>query len=402
MLTITEVCQYWLKISQNQVIVEITSSEAVDNFLQTTSKYKFNLNFITPLPANFHQFLAKFTENIVELCLVNIDCRGLFNFNNFITKLTLLKRIRILKIINCSFKGKRRGKESKSSKKLCLNLTTLLLTITLTPLKMKEYEVRHLLSIIPNLESLSCKLDDNYIIEKAVVDFLKNQKLAKSLKEINFITDNSTVLCEIFHTNHLNLNSFMWKSVTKIDCISDLETFLIKQTNLKKLDVYFVQNFLKSAACICSKINLEQLTFNLNMETIDDADAEILQFFLNLKYLKIFKCYPVFAHYYVKLFSINSKLSLFDAINSSYPFSNNNPFEFLTIQDRGKEPSINDNIRRGGRETNYEIGPFWLRHLYRELQPDMCMNSIHDLCDPLPFYKDMLKHPVPPIYSKRC
>lgn len=338
-LTVSEVCQYWLEITQNQAvvnkaIVNVTESETIDFLLETTRKFKFNLKFTKSLPENFHQFSSKFSENIVEVGLVKIK---LLNFYDFIANLTNLKNMRKLKLINCSFDG---DGCSSSPENLCLNLTTLLLTIT-SNCSMKEYEVRHLLSIIPNLKSLSCNLSEDYNLEKSVVDYLKNQKLTKSLKEIYFISFKSTVLGEIFQTNHLNLNKFFWKTFNTVNCVTDLETFLINQKNLKVLDLYLVQDFLRSAVRICSKINLEQLSFNLNMERIEDS--EILHVFWNLKYLKIYNCNSVIF----KSLTKESKIKNLTLIGYTDDMSQNkDKFEFLTnlISFRVEESFINDQL----------------------------------------------------------
>lgn len=336
---VAEVCTNWFNISQhkaiiNTAILNITQSEAVDFFLETTRKFKFSLKFKHSLPEKFHQFSSKFTENIIEVCFIKIR---LSNYYDFIGNLTNLKNMRSLKIINCSFEGDRC---STSPEELSLNLTTLLLTITSTT-SMKDYQVQHLLSIIPNLKSLSCNLSEDFYLEKAIVGYVKNPKLTKSLKEIYFISFKSSALCDIFHTNHLNLTKFFWKTFNAIDNVSQLETFLVQQKELRVLDLYLVQDFLRSAVRICTKLNLDQLSFNLNLQTIQDS--ETLQVFWKLKYLKIYNCNSLIF----KSLTKTSELESLTLIGYTDDMSECiDKFKYLTSLTslRVEESFINDNL----------------------------------------------------------
>lgn len=124
--------------------------------------------------------------------------------------------------------------------------------------KLKEHGIRCLLSIIPSLESLSCIFFNSN--STLVVDYLKNQKLTKSLKKIFVISDDNSCLSEILQTNHLNLTKFFWKSrnCSKIN-ESDIENFLIKQKNLKVFNLNLKQKFLDFIVRICLKINVAKI-----------------------------------------------------------------------------------------------------------------------------------------------
>lgn len=187
----------------------------------------------------------------------------------------------------CSFKN---GNCSVFPSDMFLNLTSLLL-ISLDEIKsMEGSEVDHLLSIIPSLKILSCSLSEDQDFQRAIVNYLKNPKLTKSIKELHFISfDNADILSSVFQTSHLDLEKFYWTCFKKVDCVSDVESFLSNQKNLKILDLVLLgTNFARSIVRICPKIKLEQLTFNLNNEIIEDS--HILEELWNLKHLKIFCC----------------------------------------------------------------------------------------------------------------
>lgn len=262
----------------------IKKSESVDLFLQTFRKFNFSLSFESSLPENFLTFTHKFSENIQDLSFKTIK---LSNFYDFIANLTNLTNLKNLEIINCSFEGEGC---SPSPDDLCLNLNTLLLVSFESFDSIKGFEVDQLLSIIPRLQILSCILNDDPCYQRAIVKYLTNPKLTKFLKELHFISfDNADIISPVFKTNHLRLEKFFWTCFREINCVSDLELFLSNQTSLKVLDL-----MLNATPCsrnivkICSKLNLEQLTFNMNNEKLENC--EILSELWNLKNLKIFCC----------------------------------------------------------------------------------------------------------------
>lgn len=211
----------------------------------------------------------------------------LSNFYDFIANLTILTKLRNLEIINCSFEG---DGCSVSPDELCLKLKTLLLVSFESFNSLKGFEVDQLLMIIPNLEILSCILSEDHCYQRAIVNYITNEKLTKFLKELHFISfDNAKIISPVFKTNHLKLEKFFWTCFRQINCVSDLELFLSNQTSLKVLDLTLnATQCSRNIVKICSKLNLEQLTFNMNNERLENC--EILSELWNLKNLKIFCC----------------------------------------------------------------------------------------------------------------
>lgn len=139
---------------------------------------------------------------------------------------------------------------------------------------MKDFEVDHLISIIPNLEILSFHIHDDNCFLKAIVNYLTNPNLTKSIKELNLQSyDDFNVLSSVFQTKHLKLEKFTWSCMKNMDCVSDVENFLSNQINLKVLELLLTEtNLFNTIAKICSKINLEQLLFYVYIEIIIKGD----------------------------------------------------------------------------------------------------------------------------------
>lgn len=289
LLNIPEVCHDWLQISQIPALMQITKiskSDAVDCFLQSFRKFKFSLKFQTNLPVNYFQFTYKFSEFIHELRFFDI-C--LSSYYNFIVNVTNLKNLRYLDINLCSFNDE---VCSKFPTDLSLNLNSLRLMISFDDDNkiIKGSETDFILSIIPNLEILTCNFGGDYGFQRAIINYLKNPELTKSLKELHFTSfGNDNLLSSVFRINHLSLEKFFWLCFREIDFVSDVEDFLSSQKNLKVLDLVSCGTSLrKSILKISSKINLEQLTFSLNDEIIQNS--HLFEHLWNIKNLEIFCC----------------------------------------------------------------------------------------------------------------
>lgn len=286
---VAEVCHDWLSISKsstiiNRITVKISdsnSNEAVDFFIEheITRKFNFSLKLFVNLPDKFLEFANKFSENIIDLELIDIK---LFNYYDFIAKLTKLTNLRNLKLDSCLFKHDD-SLIIAPADDLYFNLTTLDLTLVYSNYQM---EVAHLLSIINILKIFKCS-SFKMNVQRTIIDSLKKPKLTKSIKEISFYDFDSTVLSPFFQIKNFNLEKFVLTCYGKIDCLSDLERFLLSQKNLKILALDYGPS-VRTIVSICSKVYLEQLTFDFNDEIIDDS--EILAVLWKLKYLKITSC----------------------------------------------------------------------------------------------------------------